>query len=51
MISDAPGNAGRLAIAVCITSPDAESDAASVCQPVIAQSARAIDDYYRFQHI
>jgi beta-lactamase class A len=44
-----PDDAGQLAIAVCVTSPEAQSDAASACQRVIAHSARAVYDYYRFR--
>jgi beta-lactamase class A len=44
-----PDGAGQLAIAVCVTSPEAQSDAASACQRVIAHSARAVYDYYRFR--
>jgi beta-lactamase class A len=42
-----PDNAG--AIAVSVKSPEAQSEATSACQRVIAQSARAVYDYYRFQ--
>jgi beta-lactamase class A len=44
-----PEDAGQLAIAVCVQSPEAQSDAASACQQVIAHSARAVYDYYRFR--
>jgi beta-lactamase class A len=44
-----PDDAGQLAIAICVASPEAQSDAASVCQRVIAHSARAVYDYYRFR--
>jgi beta-lactamase class A len=44
-----PQAAGHLAIAVCVKSPDAQSDAASACQRVIAHSTRAVYDYYRFR--
>jgi beta-lactamase class A len=44
-----PDNAGAIAIAVSVKSPEAQSEATSACQRVIAQSARAVYDYYRFQ--
>lgn len=44
-----PDTTGHLAIAVCVKSPEAQSDAASACQCVIAHSARAVYDYYRFR--
>jgi len=44
-----PHDAGQLAIAICVASPEAQSDPASVCQRVIAHSARAVYDYYRFR--
>jgi beta-lactamase class A len=44
-----PQTAGHLAIAVCVTSPDVQSDAASACQRVIVHSTRAVYDYYRFR--
>ena len=44
-----PDNAGHLAITVCVKSPDAQSDATSACQRVIAQSSRAVYDYFRFR--
>jgi beta-lactamase class A len=44
-----PDNSGHLAIAVCVKSPDVQSDATSACQRVIAHSARAVYDYDRFQ--
>jgi beta-lactamase class A len=44
-----PDGAGQLAIAVCVASQEAQSDPASVCQRVIAHSARAVYDYYRFR--
>lgn len=44
-----PDDAGQLAIAICVASPEAQSDPASVCQRVIAHSARAVYDYYRFR--
>ena len=44
-----PENAGSVAIAVCVKSPEAQGDPASSCQRVIAHSARALYDYYRFQ--
>jgi beta-lactamase class A len=43
-----PDGAGQLAIAVCVASPEAQSDPAAVCQRVIAHTARAVYDYYRF---
>ena len=43
-----PGEAGHLAIAVCVKSPDANADASSACQRVIAHSARAVFDYFLF---
>jgi len=44
-----PDNAGQLTIAICVASPEAQSDPASACQRVIAHSARAVYDYYRFR--
>jgi len=44
-----PDNAGDIAIAVCVKSPEAQSDATSACQRVIAHSTRAVYDYFRFQ--
>jgi beta-lactamase class A len=44
-----PGDAGHLAIAVCVKSPDALSDADSACQRAIAHSARAVYDFFRFR--
>jgi beta-lactamase class A len=44
-----PDDVGQLAIAVCVSSPEAQSDAASACQRVIAHCARAVYDYYRFR--
>lgn len=46
-----PDNAGRLAIAVCVKSPDALSNAESACQRAIAHSARAVYDYFCFEMI
>lgn len=43
-----PGEAGHLAIAVCVKSPEANGDASSICQRVIAHSARAAYDYFLF---
>lgn len=43
-----PGDAGHLAIAACVKSPEANGDASSVCQRVIAHSARAVYDYFLF---
>lgn len=44
-----PDDAGHLAIAVYVKSPEARSDPASPCQRVIAHSARAVYDYFRFR--
>jgi beta-lactamase class A len=44
-----PDNTGQLTIAICVASPEAQSDPASACQRVIAHSARAVYDYYRFR--
>jgi beta-lactamase class A len=44
-----PDGAGQLAITICVASPEAQSDPASACQRVIAHSARAVYDYYRFR--
>jgi beta-lactamase class A len=44
-----PDGAGQLAMAVCVSSPEAQSDQDSICQQVIAHSARAVYDYYRFR--
>jgi len=43
-----PGEAGHLAIAVCVKSPEANGEVSSVCQRVIAHSARAVYDYFLF---
>lgn len=43
-----PGEAGHIAIAVCVKSPEAIADPSSVCQRLIAHSARAVYDYFLF---
>jgi beta-lactamase class A len=45
-----PGDAGHLAIAVCVKSPEANAEASSVCQRVIAHIGRAVYDYFQFQN-
>ena len=44
-----PDDAGHLAIAVCVKSPEAKGEASSACQRVIANVARAAYDYFLFQ--
>lgn len=44
-----PGDAGHLAIAVCVKSPEARAEASTECQLVIANTARAAYDYFLFQ--
>lgn len=44
-----PHDAGQIAIAICVQSPEAQSDAAFACQRAIAHSARAVYDYFLSQ--
>lgn len=43
-----PAEAGHIAIAVCVQSPEAKGEASSTCQRVIAHSARAAYDHFLF---
>ncbi len=44
-----PDDAGHLALAVCVQSPEAKKDPSSACQRLIAHIARSAYDYFLFQ--